>query len=68
MLRHYAASNELLLGHIAHLAGADEASATHYWNAAQLLPDDPAVRHLVQRFSGLPEGTSSPATAEIRPQ
>jgi spermidine synthase len=68
MLRHYAASNELLLGHIAHLAGADEASAAHYRNAAQLLPDDPAVHHLMQRFCGLPDGPLSPGSPPSPPQ
>ncbi|HEV3116700.1 MAG TPA: fused MFS/spermidine synthase, partial [Gemmataceae bacterium] len=47
-LRHFAASNELILGHIAHLAGADSAALPHYQRAAQLLPDDLAVQALAQ--------------------
>ena len=68
MLRHCAASNELLLGHIAHLAGADEASAAHYRNAAQLLPDDPAVHHLGERVGGLPDVPLAPSSAPAPPQ
>jgi hypothetical protein len=37
MLRHYAASNELLLGHIAHFAGANDVALSHYQSAAALL-------------------------------
>ena len=48
LLRHYAASNELILGHIAHLAGAEEAARSHYARSAQLLPDDFAIQGLVQ--------------------
>jgi spermidine synthase len=39
MLRHYVVSNELVLGHLAHFAGADEAARRHYWKASQFLPE-----------------------------
>jgi spermidine synthase len=40
MLRHYAASNEALLGHISYLAGAHEAARAHYARGAQLLSSE----------------------------
>jgi spermidine synthase len=46
MLRHYAASNEALLGHIAHLSGHEADALRHYAEGAKLLPDDPAFREL----------------------
>jgi spermidine synthase len=39
MLRHYAASNEANLGHIATLVGAHDAAAKHYQRTQQLLPN-----------------------------
>jgi spermidine synthase len=48
LLRHYAASNELILGHIAHFAGAEEAAQVHYARAAQLLPEDMAIQQLAR--------------------
>ena len=64
MLRHYAASNELILGHIAHLAGAEEAALAHYQRAAQLLPDDDAIQHLAQsaygKLNGKPQKSVQP--------
>jgi spermidine synthase len=47
LLRHSVASNELILGHLAHLAGAEQAALGHYERAAQLLPDDPSCQRLV---------------------
>jgi hypothetical protein len=46
MLRHYAASNEALLGHIAHLMGKEREALRHYVQGAQLLPDDRSFREL----------------------
>jgi spermidine synthase len=37
LLRYYAASNELLLGHIAHFAGAEEAALRHYRTSRAIL-------------------------------
>ncbi|HEV3449368.1 MAG TPA: hypothetical protein VG099_32330, partial [Gemmataceae bacterium] len=48
LLRHYAASNELILGHIAHFAGAEEAALSHYARAARLLPEDMAIQQLAR--------------------
>jgi hypothetical protein len=47
MLRHYTASNELVLGHIAHLVGAEQAALRYYARGVQLLPDDPDLKELV---------------------
>jgi hypothetical protein len=47
MLRHYVVSNELLLGHLEHWAGAEAKALSHYVKSAQLLPDDAASRELV---------------------
>jgi hypothetical protein len=48
MLRHYVASNELLLGHLGHQLGKDAEALAHYLRAAQLLPDDADLRELVR--------------------
>jgi spermidine synthase len=47
MLRHYAASNEVLLGHVALLAGSAANALPHYVLGAQLLPRDSALQALV---------------------
>jgi spermidine synthase len=47
MLRHYAASNEAILGHIAHLVGSEAGALAQYAQGAKLLPGDPALRALV---------------------
>jgi len=47
MLRHYAASNEALLGHIAHQMGQEQEALRHYALGAQLLPEDKPFRELV---------------------
>lgn len=47
MLRHYAASNEVLLGHVALLAGTAGAALPHYALGAQLLPGDRGLQGLV---------------------
>jgi spermidine synthase len=44
MLRHYAASNETLLGHISFLAGAPDIARTHYARSTQLLSSDSEVQ------------------------
>jgi spermidine synthase len=46
MLRHYAASNEALLGHVAHQLGDEQTALLHYAKASQLLPADPAFKEL----------------------
>jgi spermidine synthase len=46
MLRHYAASNEALLGHLAHQRGNEQEALRHYVLGAQLLPDDRSFREL----------------------
>jgi spermidine synthase len=48
MLRHYAASNEVLLGHICHLTGVETAALGHYLKASRLLPNDPACLVLMR--------------------
>jgi hypothetical protein len=40
MLRHYVASNEAILGHVAHLMGDERGALQHYVQGARLLPDD----------------------------
>jgi spermidine synthase len=64
MLRHYAASNDLLLGHIAHLVGAERAALAYYLSGSRLLPGDPAVRELVRAtYRGFAEQHTDPAPA-----
>jgi spermidine synthase len=54
MLRHYVASNEALLGHIAFLTGAADVALVHYIQGARLLPNDPALQELVRYvYSGI---------------
>jgi spermidine synthase len=47
MLRHYAASNEAVLGHIARQRGARQDALLHYLQGGKLLPGDAAFRALV---------------------
>jgi spermidine synthase len=47
MLRHYAASNEALMGHVAFLCGSETEALAHYVTGAKLLPDDAALQRLV---------------------
>ena len=47
MLRHFAASNEAILGHVAHLVGSEAGALAQYARGAKLLPDDAAFRALV---------------------
>jgi spermidine synthase len=47
LLRHYAASNEALMGHVAHHSGDEVGALAHYLNGARLLPQDAAFRELV---------------------
>jgi hypothetical protein len=47
MLRHYAVSNQSILGHIAHLVGKEDAALAAYSQAARLLPEDEALQELV---------------------
>jgi hypothetical protein len=47
MLRHYAASNEAILGHIAVQGGDERDALQHYVIGGKLLPDDLAFRELV---------------------
>jgi spermidine synthase len=61
MLRHYVASNEMLLGHISYLSGLEPAALEHYLKGSGLLPDDPAFAEVVRgslyrltKGSGLP--------------
>jgi spermidine synthase len=42
MLRHFAASNEALLGHVSFLAAAPEVARVHYERSARLLSDESA--------------------------
>jgi spermidine synthase len=54
MLRHYVASNEAILGHIAFLTGSADAALVHYIQGARLLPSDPALQALVRYvYSGI---------------
>jgi spermidine synthase len=47
LMRHYAASTESILGHIAHLVGSEAGALAQYVRGAKLLPDDAALRALV---------------------
>jgi hypothetical protein len=70
MLRHYVASNEMLLGHIGYLSGQEPAALEHYLKGCRLLPDDPALEEVVRgslirltKGSGMPlhsAGTEAP--------
>ena len=51
MMRHYAASNGAILGHIAHLAGTEEAALAQYRQSVRLLPNDQALQELVRAAS-----------------
>jgi spermidine synthase len=46
-LRHQAASNEALLGHLALWNGDPQSALSHYAAGARVLPDDPALKRLV---------------------
>ena len=48
MPRHYAASNELMLGHVTDQMGKHTEAMLHYLRGAQLLPADPDLRELVR--------------------
>jgi spermidine synthase len=48
MLQHYAASNEMLLGHIGYFTGVDSAALSHYLKGSGLLPEDPSCFDLVR--------------------
>lgn len=47
LLRHYAASNEALMGHVAHQTGDEPEALRHYFAGTRLLPNDPALQELV---------------------
>jgi spermidine synthase len=47
LLRHHAARNEMLLGHLAHWTGDEESALAHYVRASSLLPDDAALARFV---------------------
>jgi spermidine synthase len=47
LLRHYLASNEILLGHIAFYSGLQRDALAHYATGAKLLPLDLSLRRLV---------------------
>jgi spermidine synthase len=47
LMRHYAASNEAILGHIAHHLGDEREALAHYLNGAQLLATDASFKELV---------------------
>jgi spermidine synthase len=51
MMRHYAASKEAILGHMAHLAGKERAALARYRRGAQYLPGDHALQELVSAAS-----------------
>jgi spermidine synthase len=51
MMRHYAASNEAILGDMAYLAGTERAALERYRKGAQLLPGDHALQELVSAVS-----------------
>jgi spermidine synthase len=60
MMRHYAASKEAILGHIAHFAGTQRAALARYRQGAQYLPGDQALQELVSAASGR-LGVATPA-------
>jgi spermidine synthase len=47
MLRHHAASNEAVMGHICFQRGEGQEALRHYVNGYNFLGDDPALKHLV---------------------
>jgi spermidine synthase len=47
LLRNYAASNEILLGHVAHQQGNESEALRHYAACTGLLPADKSIRELV---------------------
>jgi spermidine synthase len=51
MLRHYAASNQSILGHIAHLTGTEEVALAQYRWGVRLLPEDRALQELASAAS-----------------
>ena len=48
MPRHYAASNELVLGHVTDQLGEHTEAVVHYLRGARLLPDDSNLRELLR--------------------
>jgi spermidine synthase len=48
MLRNYAASNEILMGHVGYVMGAETKALGHYLKGCQLLPDDAACQELMR--------------------
>jgi hypothetical protein len=48
LLRHHAASNDELLGHVFYHLGHQQAALAHYRGASRLLPDDRALQELAQ--------------------
>ena len=62
MPRQYAASNELLLGHVTDLMGRRAEAAVHYLRGSRLLPDDADLRDLL-RMSYLRLGSRPRAEA-----
>jgi spermidine synthase len=65
MLRNYAASNEILMGHVGHLAGAETAALGHYLRGCQLLPGDPACREMMRAsYFRIKQGEQRQATAQ----
>ncbi len=47
LLRHYAASTEMILGHVNHWNGLEREALIHYARGAEILPEDPALQRLV---------------------
>lgn len=64
MLRYRIAATEAILGHVNHWRGSERDALSHYAQAAQMLPDDPALHQLVvacyRRIQELHSATSGP--------
>jgi spermidine synthase len=61
MLTCLAATNEVLMGHVAHLAGDERTALAHYVKSAQLLPYDASMRRLVVAASASVMAPAVPA-------
>jgi spermidine synthase len=66
MLTYLAATNEALMGHVAHLSGDERNALAHYVKGAQLLPYDTALQRTVVAAAGS-MGTSIAPKPEPEP-
>jgi hypothetical protein len=68
LLRHYAASNEVMLGHIALLRGDPAEALRHYVEGGKLLPDDERLnRQITMLYLGMHPPTGQAEECAVEP-